>query len=338
MTADAASPPPTQAATAALAALRDGGRATTVAARRPVRMKLDAGTYDGLSIELPGPAILAERWAAPFLAASLDVFANGSALLTRPTGSDAAPEPTPLTALVDALRDGLAALPERRDAGRPYNDLRLFVSVASPSTVTSYLADVARRVRRTAPRWSPPKADKPQPKSAKERVALSRARAKAREDESSRAWLQGMFAEEADYYGYNPGDRVPATRLYADASEAIGGWVEDRKETIKRDGPEEWEAEADEYGYPLVPRVPTSHTFYRAADDVLGPRRRVQGVRTYTIPEEPVNLTALDRAVIERAAEMIADDVRLRFAATADTSPTTVDDRPDNVIPLRRVV
>lgn len=62
--ASSSSSPEVAHAAAALAALRDGGRATNVATRRPVRMKLDAGTYDGRSVELPGPDVLAEVWAA----------------------------------------------------------------------------------------------------------------------------------------------------------------------------------------------------------------------------------------------------------------------------------
>ncbi|MGI5138475.1 hypothetical protein ACQEXA_28190 [Streptomyces sp. CA-106110] len=315
-------------AVAALAALRDGGRATNVATRRPVRMKLDAGTYDGLSVELPGPDVLAEVWAAPFLSASHNVFSSGAALLTRPAGSDATPSPAPVAAMVAVLRDGLAALPDRSDAGRPYTDLRLFVTVADPANVSGYLVDVVRRVRMAAPKWSPPKADRLPAKAAAERAADSRASRKAREDESSRTWLRSLYDEDAEL-DIGPGDRVPATELYAHASGGIGSWVE-----WYEDDPEDWAEEAEAEGLPTRPRIPSTHTFYSAADDVLGPRRRVQGIRTYTIPEEPLNLSETSRAILERAAEMVADELCLQLAAAA-TKPK-VTSRRDNVIPLRR--
>lgn len=312
---------------AALAVLRDGGRRSNVAARQPVRLRLDAGTHEGLKVELPGPALLADVWATPFVTASLDVFCDGTTLLTRPAGSDVTPAPASIPAMIDALRDGLADLPERDDAGRPYKDLRLFVTVADAATAGGYLAEVVRRVRMAAPKWSPPKVDRPA-KPAAERAADARERRKAREDESSRTWLRSLFDEDAEL-DIGPGDRLPATELYAHASDGIGSWVE-----WYEDDPEDWAEEAEAESLPAHPRIPSTHTFYSAADDVLGPRRRVQGIRTYTIPEEPMNLSATSRAVLERAAEMIADELRLQLASTTNT--TTDTDRRDNVIPLRR--
>jgi hypothetical protein len=290
-------------------------------------MRLDS---DGLqlTIELPGPAVFAEVWATPFVTATHDVFADGTTLLTRPAGSDVTPLPASIPAMVDILRDGLAALPDHPNAGRPYQDLRLFVTEANLATVETYLIEVARRVRMAAPQWSPPKADRPPAKPAVERAADSRVRRKAREDESSRTWLGSLFDEDTEH-DYGPGDRVPATQLYADAADGIGEWVDWYDEDA-----DDWAEEADAEGLPAVPRIPSTHTFYSAADDVLGPRRRVQGIRTYTIPEEPMNLSATSRAVLERAAEMIADELRLQLAST--TNATTDTDRSDNVIPLRR--
>ncbi|TLM72417.1 hypothetical protein [Pseudarthrobacter sp. NamB4] len=103
-----------------LANLRDG-RYYAKKAQRPVTLK----TASGVALEIPGPAVLAEVYALPWLRSRVDAYRSGSALLTRPI--DISGEPTPIHQgeLANELLAAIQQLPERTttEAGRPYRDL-----------------------------------------------------------------------------------------------------------------------------------------------------------------------------------------------------------------------
>ncbi|MGW7662287.1 hypothetical protein [Streptomyces sp. NPDC054756] len=187
---------------------------------------------------------------------------------------------------------------------------------------------MAAAIRVIVPRWKLPKAPKAPTKQLThtERNGDYRARKTTEERDTSAKWLQ-LTIDDPDQH--QPGTRVPAATLYAEAKDAITDWVDDFE-----DDRASWREDAEDDGVPMRPRVPGSKTFYAVADDMLGPGRRVQGVRMYVMPEAPLNLTALDRALIDRTAEILADRIESRMGVAADTST----DRSDNVIPLRRAV
>ncbi|MFF0790201.1 hypothetical protein [Streptomyces spiralis] len=133
-------------ATARTAALVDGrDRRHSVIARRPVQYKI----YEGPSFELPGPLTLAEIW-FPVLNVGRDLRACGYDLadLAKPVG---APTLAGYIRLADELQDHIAALPEDHNAGRPYQDLRLFITEAQPTRVANYFMSVIKNLCKTAP-------------------------------------------------------------------------------------------------------------------------------------------------------------------------------------------
>lgn len=156
---------------------------------------------------------------------------SGAALLTRPTGSTDEPTPANVLALADELRDVLATLPERPDAGRPYNDLRLLVTVADRRLAEEYVRAALQHARRLAPQWSPPRPEKPAPSGP----SLTDAQRKRREREqyrrgaeiAARWWLEDALANGAtqevaeDEPALIPGARIEAGDLWAQAEEGL---------------------------------------------------------------------------------------------------------------------
>lgn len=246
---------------AALAALKDG-RYYAAKAERPVKLKTDSG----VSLEVPGPALLAATYALPWLLLGADAYKAGSALLTRPHGSDEDPAPIHQGELSEELLAALQRLPQDASAGRPYKDLRIFLTEASPAARSAYLADTIAHLRRLLPAYRPPKERAPRgpAKSTAERSAELRARVRREEELSAREWLEG-YLEDAD-----PGERVVAEELFRECAETI-------EEFVDADEPRE-----DGGAY----AVPRQRVFYTVADEVLGSRRRGAhgSARVYLIP------------------------------------------------------
>ena len=225
-----------------------------------------------MALEVPGPKLLAALYGEPWLrfAFNVDAFRAGSALLTRPTGSAAEPSALNQRDLAGELLRALQRLPERSsdEAGRPYRDLRLFITEASPAAVEKYLAEVLAHLRRLLPAYRPPaeSVDHAPAKTAAERLAAHRERVRADEEASAREWLAAYLADDD---APAPGSRVPAAKLYADADKVIGAYAEDEEE--REDGG--------------LYRVPRQRVFFAVADELLGARKRgAKGITVYTIP------------------------------------------------------
>lgn len=253
--------------TDALAALRDGRRYTR-RDEQPRKLKLDSG----LSLEFPGPRLLATTLVLPWLRERYDVYRLGGAILTRPSGT--LDEPTGLnrrTAAED-LRAVIAALPSRTDAGRPYRDLRLFVAHGTPDSVAAYLGEALAAVRLLAAEWRPPRpiVDRAPGLSPVERMAAKRERDRTAEVASARWWLE-LTLDDPDE-DLATGARVTAAVLYELAADTLADMIDDA-ELLDDDDPAS------------VPRVPGPRVFYSVTDEVLGARRRgTNGAQTYTIP------------------------------------------------------
>lgn len=244
----------------ALAALHDG-RYYSAKAERPVKLK----TASGVSLEVPGPRLLASVYALPWLRARSSAYRSGSAILTRPAGSGEEPRPIHQGDLAKELLAALQSLPETPHAGRPYRDLRIFFVEASEAAQGAYLAATVDHLRRLLPVYRPSaeKAPRAPAKSAAERKADQRERDRADEEASAREWLTA-YLEDAE-----PGERVSAQELYEDAVDVIGDYIED-------DEPRE-----DGGTY----RLPRQRVFFNVADEILGARRRTNGsARFYMIP------------------------------------------------------
>lgn len=142
---------------AALHERRDYGRG-----RRDWRtLKLE----DGRTVIHPAPRLLAETFALPLLSASRELYLGGSYLVSRPPGATEDPTDYLLVEAIAEIRDALTALPERPDAGIPYDGTRAFVTGATAGAVDALLAETARSVRslvrEQARRWREPRAPKP---------------------------------------------------------------------------------------------------------------------------------------------------------------------------------
>ncbi|WP_164198913.1 hypothetical protein [[Micrococcus luteus] ATCC 49442] len=251
-----------------LAALSDG-RYYAKRAEKPVKLKTDSG----VTLEIPGPAVLAEVFALPWLRSRVIAYRSGSALLTRPIESDADPAAIHQGHLASELLAALQSLPERTsgEAGRPYRDLRLFLTEASPATRDGYLSDVVTHTRRLLPEWRPPvpRMERGPAKTAAERKATSRERIRREEEASTRDWLENFligWGDEAEAPA--PGSRWIAAELYADAASVIKDAVEDAEDA--RASKEEPDTLPDGTPY----RVPRQRVFYSVADELLGARRR----------------------------------------------------------------
>lgn len=310
--------PPTPDYLGALAALRDGGRHRAHPGDRPRRLRLDVG----ITLEAPGPRVLANVLALPWLTARGQEILrprSGAALLARRVGTDEEPQPLDLRALASDLGTMLAALPDRPDAGRPYRNARDLVRHAEPATRDAYLLDVVRYLRRlpdvetwTAPRPAAPTLGRPPASTPAQRKAAQRARDAYAEEDTARVWLRHYLTGWGEpHEAPTPGARVPAPELFSEAA----AWAEDVVDeySSEEDTSEgsEWAAFAQREGYPLRPRVPGRTRFYTTADGVLGARRTIRGIPHYAIPlpKEP-DMDLLAERVIDRAAEILAEDVR----------------------------
>jgi hypothetical protein len=271
-------------ATEALAALRDGNPHD----RKPLRLKLESG----LSIEAPSARYLAEAFALPFLRETRDVFRSGAVLLVRPSGVSATPELLAPPDLTQELHTALLALPELSlaEAGRPYRDLRLFVSEAERASVDTYLRGVVAAVRTLAPKWSPPKAGavRGPAKTPAEAKAAQRERERGEAKAAAEAWLLHYLENDA-----KPGARILASDLYEIA-------------------------ESDAFSTPTFKalREPGPRQFYAVADEILGARRYSHGARFYIVldPSTRQGITVnLADAVIERVVSKLADEMAEEF-------------------------
>lgn len=251
-----------------LAAFRDG-RHYTKRAEKPVTLKTDSG----VTLEVPGPRILAEVYVLPWLRSSVIAYRSGAALLTRPIGSEEEPAAVHQGDLTKELLAALQSFPERTpsEAGRPYRDLRLFVTEASDGARSAYLGDVVTHTRRLLTEWRPSasRVERGPAKTAAERKATSRERIRREEEPSARDWLEGFLSGwDGDVEAPAPGSRWIASELYGLAADAIGDAVEDADDA--RAAKEEPETLPDGTPY----RVPRQRVFYAVADELLGARRR----------------------------------------------------------------
>lgn len=255
-----------------LARLSDG-RHYAHRAEKHVTLKADSG----VTLEIPGPRLLAQTYAAPWLLSGVDAYRSGAALLSRPQGSDEEPRATHLGELTKELLAALQRLPElsRQEAGRPYCDLRLYLTEASPAHRDAYLAEVVAHTRRLLPAYRPPAerkaADRAPAKTPAERKAESRERARRNEEASAREWLGNFLTGwDGDTDAPEPGSRWIASELYETAVEAIEESVDLEEERLD--------------GGAYV--VPGKRAFYAVADELLGARRRgAKGTtHVYVIP------------------------------------------------------
>lgn len=319
--------PPTEAAraVATLAALADAtNRYHRERARRPFMMKLDTG----LSVELPGPAVLADI-VLPVLNARRDIRNDDGCMvdLTAPA-IDGEPAAVGLAELIDGVRAFIAALPEDHTAGRPYQDLRLFIIAAMPVTVAGYLRNVADAVRRSLPRVvrAPRKRRKqtPEERHAAKRAFDAATRAEAceteRTDQEAAAAYLLMYQERT-----GPGVVVAPKDLQKAYSETI----------------------ANSARYGEVGR----NKFFKVADVAVGPRtrRRIDGKPqpAYVTREVPQMTREerkdLARLIVAKMAEDFRADALAGFAALAADQNALVDavseaTRPAKVVKLRKVV
>ncbi|SFF52971.1 hypothetical protein [Blastococcus tunisiensis] len=268
-----------------LAALRDGGPWQRTTALRPVTLKLDSG----LSVELPGPRVLADV-VRPALIAARPLFRDGGAIVTT-DGQDV--RPIADDALSGELRQAIAALPDRDDAGRPYTDLRLFVAEAEPDTVAAYLADVVRHVRAGLRpyREVKPVAERAPAMTPAERQRTRRERIRAAQVAASEDWVRAWLEDD----DVAPG-AYAAADLYEVAVGAIEDWIEDDDEVA----------------------VPGRKTFYAVADRLIGRRRVIDGTAHY---RKEAAMDQVYEDVVERAAQIVAERVIAHAATVATPEP-----------------
>jgi hypothetical protein len=279
-----------------------------------------------VSVEIPGPRVLALTYAGPLLAEEADLFRSGDALLERPRGTDAAPEIVPLADVRRRLWDALAALPARTDAGRPYDDLRRFVEAARPDTIGAYLDDVLGSLRASLPVYKV-RASAPAPrgpaKTVGERKAAQRRRDREAEEQTAewalRRWYASLHDPDALVDDRPPvGERLKIGDVYdallpgmQEAEETHEEEVAWKPHTTAADRREEWVEFAEAEGYPLTPKAPGPRTFYAVADRLLGAPKRLHGHRVYTIPHTLKETPRMDTS--DALAEEILDRVA-RFA------------------------
>jgi hypothetical protein len=232
---------------------------------RPVRLRLDADG-ESLALDLPGADYLARLLDLP----GLDVYGRASAILARPHGSEEPPEPLDAGALADGLRETLAALPDRPDAGEVYRDLRTAAGTSS-GMFGDYLRTVVRAYARTLPavpkRPKDPRTAGPS-RTPAEREKARRAAWRAEEEETAR-YVLSRWREAGRL---TPG-RHPATDLYAAARAAL---LRTRAADPDRTLPD---------GSPLSDDL-GPRNFYRIADEFFGPRTRTRTGYVYTIEED----------------------------------------------------
>ncbi|WP_374969121.1 hypothetical protein [Terrabacter sp. BE26] len=262
--------------------------------------------FDGdehpLTLDLPGPRRLADRWLLPTLAD------GGSRLCRVPGGlrlqsGDAEPVNVAARALAEALLVRLRTLP----APTP-SDSETYVSlwtlgarVREPAAL-GYLGDVVAAARTRARRWEPPRV-KREPVPPAELRRRSRATAKHRETETARAWLAVWLTDDDE-----PPATIATTELLSEyvSSPLVAEWLEAAEEA-----PDEWlDGEHEEHGGPdVLPRVGGPRSFYAVATDVLGDRRRAPGGRAWLYSTTDARRRALglsDEETHETLADLVA--------------------------------
>lgn len=239
-------------------------QAATEKPYRPVGFKIDTDGI-GLSVLLPGPAILANMLSLP----GVDAYRDGVRLLTRPQGSDEAPEALSVLPLADALRAALSALPERSGAGEAYADLRLAASTSSPR-FDAYLLDVVRAFVRRLPKVPMVAGPKAPAKSPKERARAYRARQRDAV-RASAVWALTMFLtlDEDDEDPRIPpadGERVSGSALFEYASDLIDEVLAEYASAADEDDLADIRSE-----YPVTPPLDLARVsrqaLYAVADD-----------------------------------------------------------------------
>jgi hypothetical protein len=299
-----------------LAALRDGGPYLPPRdPRLPRRERLDDDGL-GLTVEYPSPLVLAETFARPLLETGRTLYRDRAAILASTGG---APAPVPLASLVGELRGALEALPDRADAGRPYDDLRKLLAVGSAAKVDAYLLDTVRALcrRDVLPEWKPPREVKPAapPRTSAQVRADHRARVHADEEASVRWWLANP---DGDGYDAEPGERVMAVDLHETALRELGA-LEAEGELV----------DPDDADSPRL-RAPRRRVLLAVAAEVFGlPLRDRHGARYFVIPEpliepaqeatampsSPDYLDVLTDRVVDRIASDLSAEVRTRLAS-----------------------
>lgn len=281
---------------------------------RPVAYRLDADG-SGVAVNLPGPAYLA----ALLRLDGFDAYADAASLLARPSGSTEEPRSLPVLDLADGLRDTLAALPERPDAGEHYRDLRLAASVPS-ARFSAYLGDVVRAYRRSLSK--PPAAPRPKArrtgptKTHAETCRDSRARRISAEEDSAEAWLRSWLdPEDPPALG-----RALLADLHSQAVEVLEEW-QDGDETLD-DGREI--------------TVPGPRVFARVLDRYLGPRTRTKNGSTYTITEEHMSPSLFTRdEILVEVARQEREALLARYGATETLRDVRdVEDQAGTVVSL----
>lgn len=335
----------------ALAGLRDGARWQCALVDRPRRYRLDDDGC-GLTVEIPGPRVLARTYVAETLRVEVDLFRAGGAFLERPRGTEEPPLAVPLAEVRDRLLEALQTLPERPDAGRPYRDLVLFVRAGRPDTVSAYLDDVLRSLRSALPVWRAKAAPAPRgpAQTAGERKAAQRARDRVAEEATAawalRRWYDALDDPEALDEDRPPvGQRLKIGDVYAvlrpgmeEAAQTYAEEVGWRPHTTPAERYEAWAEYAEEEDFPPVPKVPGPRTFYAVADRLLGAPKRVRGERVYTIPatlkETPRMLDEIreETAVLKTFSDEAERYLRLRAALEDQRARLTLD-RPPTAIP-----
>jgi hypothetical protein len=237
-------------------------RGRDAAPLRAWRFRLDSDG-SGIPVELPGADYLAR-----LLDLDLDAYRRRSAIVARPHGSEEEPEPLDLGALADGLRETLAALPARPDAGESYRDLVLAAGTPS-TTFGEYVRAVVRAFRDRLPE-APARPSVRRPSSTSSRTPAEvererRARFRAEEEATSRYVLRRWQETGA----LTPG-RYLATDLYGHAVTAV-----ERAVAAGRTMPD---------GSPLADTL-RPRLFYAVADDVLGSRTRTRDGYVYTVAE-----------------------------------------------------
>ncbi|MET8838334.1 hypothetical protein ABZV78_31130 [Micromonospora sp. NPDC004540] len=251
--------------------------------RRPItRRALDNG--NGVA-QLPDARELAEVWAAPVLTADVELFRSGSAaLLSRPRGSSAAPVALDWYAVADRLAAILRGPLPENTAGTLYADLNHYALYGDPAGVRSYLVDVIRAVRRASPLYVDPDPPTRRPRRT------GRTPEQRREDERQRARANRAEGRE--------GSR--------DDMMTAAGWV-----AVWRDQVGPGAHSATDVYRTYVDRVTDAHqipvgrnTFYRLAEEVLGPRKRRASGPVFVVSQE---VTPMDRTQRRELAALIVD-------------------------------
>jgi hypothetical protein len=258
---------------------------------RPVPLTLDSEGLR-LSLTLPGVDYLAGLLALD----GLDAFRRSSALLARPVGSDEEPEPVSLPALADDLREILAGLPDRDDAGETYADLRLAARTSS-AAFGEYLLGAVRAYRRdlpAVPTRPTARETAPPARTHADHCRDSRARFRAQEVATIRHVLRRW---------HETGALTPGSHLARDLFESASSAVE-RSVAAGRTLPD---------GSPLADYI-GARNFYGVADEVLGPRKRTKRGHVYA-------LSPTTTLLVSGASRSLADEARDEIAASL-TSPT----------------